>query len=148
MSGSFIFIISNKKCLFCSTGSAATLDLGFDVPPPIKTVTVEGSRLLIPCQPIRGEKGLPNVTWTNEESVVNEPRRHVLPNGTLLITEVSVQKRPSGKSKSVSIRTKAAETEAEVGGMIFRHRLSRIRRHIIAFSITNNFQTYQEIKIF
>ncbi|XP_069970895.1 protogenin A, partial [Penaeus vannamei] len=69
-------------------GSAATLDLGFNIPPPIKTVTVEGSRLLIPCEPIRGEKGLPNVTWTNEESLVNEPRRHVLTNGTLLITEV------------------------------------------------------------
>nr|XP_027224466.1 protogenin A-like [Penaeus vannamei] len=80
------FLTTN--CFFRSTGSAATLDLGFNIPPPIKTVTVEGSRLLIPCEPIRGEKGLPNVTWTNEESLVNEPRRHVLTNGTLLITEV------------------------------------------------------------
>ncbi|XP_037799747.1 contactin-2-like [Penaeus monodon] len=113
MSGSFIFIISNKKCLFCSTGSAATLDLGFDVPPPIKTVTVEGSRLLIPCQPIRGEKGLPNVTWTNEESVVNEPRRHVLPNGTLLITEVRAS--DAGQYRCVLRQGTRAVLSAPVG---------------------------------
>ncbi|XP_063599806.1 hemicentin-1-like [Penaeus indicus] len=94
-------------------GSAATLDLGFDVPPPIKTVTVEGSRLLIPCQPIRGEKGLPNVTWTNEESVVNDPRRHVLPNGTLLITEVRAS--DAGQYRCVLRQETRAVLSAPVG---------------------------------
>ncbi|XP_071542051.1 protogenin-like isoform X1 [Panulirus ornatus] len=69
--------------------SFSRLGFGFQDLPPMESVTVIGAELLLPCQPIKTETGVPNVTWTNEGQVVNDPRRYVLANGTLLISNVT-----------------------------------------------------------
>lgn len=51
-------------------------------------VAAEGEDTTIPCQPITTERGVANVTWVKNALVLNDDRRYVLPNGTLLIKTV------------------------------------------------------------
>lgn len=48
-----------------------------------------GHNATVPCQPIEREKGVANVTWVRDSMVINDERRYVLPNGTLIINKVS-----------------------------------------------------------
>lgn len=70
------------------TDAAAKMGLGFEVLPPTELVTVAGQELVLPCQPSRTKMGLPDVSWTSNERIVDDDRRYALPNGSLLITEV------------------------------------------------------------
>ncbi|XP_069158709.1 protogenin isoform X2 [Procambarus clarkii] len=74
--------------------SAERLGFGYQVLPPTETVTVIGAKLLLPCQPATTTTApAPNVTWINKGRLVNEPRRYVLPNGTLVIHQVMIEDR-------------------------------------------------------
>lgn len=77
------FIIS-----FSSSAELRALGLAFEELPPMSTVAAKGKDITIPCKPIRTEQGVANVTWIRNAMVINDERRHVLPNGTLLIKTV------------------------------------------------------------
>ncbi|XP_050713294.1 protogenin-like isoform X3 [Eriocheir sinensis] len=55
----------------------------------MSTVGAKGKDIMIPCKPIRTEQGAANVTWIRNAMVMNDDRRYVLPNGTLLIKTVN-----------------------------------------------------------
>ncbi|XP_069954965.1 protogenin-like isoform X3 [Cherax quadricarinatus] len=69
--------------------SVPRLGFGYQVLPPTEVVTVAGAELLLPCQPTRTAADPPSVSWTHNGTLVSGSRRYVLPNGTLLITEVT-----------------------------------------------------------
>lgn len=64
------------------------LGLGFKVLPPMCMILRPGHNATVPCQPIEREKGVANVTWVRDSMVINDERRYVLPNGTLIINKV------------------------------------------------------------
>lgn len=73
---------------FSSSAELRALGLAFEELPPMSTVAAKGKDVTIPCRPIKTENGLANVTWIRDAMVVNDERRYMLPNGTLLIKTV------------------------------------------------------------
>ncbi|XP_045111397.1 protogenin B-like isoform X3 [Portunus trituberculatus] len=65
-----------------------SLGLGFEVLPPMCTITMKEQNTTIPCKPIQTEHGVANVTWVRKSDIVNDARRYVLPNGSLFISNV------------------------------------------------------------
>ncbi|XP_063885836.1 protogenin-like isoform X7 [Scylla paramamosain] len=80
---------------FSSFAELNSLGLGFEVLPPMCTITMKEQNTTIPCKPIETEHGVANVTWVKETNNVDDARRYVLPNGTLFISNVEENDRGS-----------------------------------------------------